>query len=459
MSNQEKIPRIRFSEKLGFASFSTASNVVFNFKSIFYLFFLTNVMGIRIEHAGIITAVGILWDAVNDPLVGFWATNHTFINGEKVHPFALYCAVPWAISVVLMFTCFNVGYWFRFSLAMMIYFIFELLNTFVAIPYNSMGSLATKNDADRRSINIARNLGGCIGSGIGGVALYPLLRLFGGLDEAGNVLQNEMGRRAFLFSAMVMGCVCIIGCFAHYFTTKERVHQISDDQSKLSVKQVFKMLIHCKSWVLNTCYIICYGLLNMLVMNNLNYYASYVLGSAAAATPILAIYLVISIIATLSTGFIDKALGRRKTMIFAAVIYVLGKIWFIIDPYTIGAIYMNAFSVAIAMAITFVMFNTNRNNIVDLIEWKNDRRIDSLVSTCDNLAAKLSEAAGNLVMTQVLGVMGFNAALSNQPQSAIKTVCAFLGWVPALIAVIMLIVTIFHPIEKEMREMKELQEV
>ena len=113
-----------------------ASNVVFNFKDLFYLFFLTNVMGISIKHAGIITAIGIVWDAINDPMVGFWAVNHQFKNGEKVRPFALWCAVPWAITVVLMFTCFNVSYGLKLGIAMAIYFLFELFNTFAAIPYN-----------------------------------------------------------------------------------------------------------------------------------------------------------------------------------------------------------------------------------------------------------------------------------------------------------------------------------
>ena len=58
-------PKIGFAEKFGFGTFSAASNVVFNFKDLFYLFFLTNVMGIKIEHAGMITALGIVWDAVN----------------------------------------------------------------------------------------------------------------------------------------------------------------------------------------------------------------------------------------------------------------------------------------------------------------------------------------------------------------------------------------------------------
>lgn len=58
-----EIEPIGLAEKLGFGTFSAASNVVFNFKDLFYLFFLTNVMGLKIAHAGIITAVGILWDA------------------------------------------------------------------------------------------------------------------------------------------------------------------------------------------------------------------------------------------------------------------------------------------------------------------------------------------------------------------------------------------------------------
>ena len=90
----KQIPPIKLSEKLGFGTFSTASNVVFNFKDLFYLFFLTNVMGIQIAHAGIITAIGIIWDAINDPLVGYWAVNHRFKNGEKCRPLACGALCP-----------------------------------------------------------------------------------------------------------------------------------------------------------------------------------------------------------------------------------------------------------------------------------------------------------------------------------------------------------------------------
>lgn len=447
-------PPIGFAEKLGFCTFSTASNVVFNFKDLFYLFFLTNVMGLKIAHAGIITAVGILWDAINDPLVGYWAVNHRFKNGEMCRPFALWCAIPWAAFTVLMFTCFDVAYAFKFGICIAIYFLFELFNTFAAIPYNSMGSLATNRDADRRAINVARNLGGCFGSAVGSLALYPLLGLFGGLDASGNVLQDANGRHAFFCAAIVMGLVCICGSFAHYFTTKERVRQQEADDSRISFLAAVRMLLSCRSWVMNMLYIICYGMLNLLIMSTINYYATYILGSASAATPILAVFLVVSVIATLCATPIDKKLGRTKTMICSALIYALGKIWFVLDPYSMGAIYFNGITVAFSMALAFVCFNTNRNNIADLVEWKNGRRIDSLVSTCDNLASKLAKAGANLLMTSVLAMAGFNAELPAQPQAALNTICALLGWVPMAVACIMLVIVFFHPIEKDMAAMR-----
>lgn len=453
-NTRTETPPIGFAEKLGFCTFSTASNVVFNFKDLFYLFFLTNVMGIKIAHAGIITAIGIVWDAVNDPLVGFWAVNHRFKNGEMCRPLALWCAVPWAITTVLMFTCFDVAYGLKLGIAVAVYFLFELFNTFAAIPYNSMGSLATNRDSDRRAINVARNLGGCIGSAIGALALYPLLGLFGGLDEAGNVLQDNAGRRAFFFAAMVMGAVCIIGSLAHYFTTRERIHEQKEAESKIRFLDAVKMLLHCRSWVMNALYVICYGMLNLLIMSTINYYATYVLGSAAAATPILAVFLVMSVIATLLAIPIDKKIGRKHTMILSAAVYLAGKIWFILDPYSMGAIYVNSVTVAFSMALAFVCFNTNRNNIADLVEYQSGRRIDSLVSTCDNLAAKLSKAGTNLLMTGALAAAGFNADLPAQPQTAVNTICALLGWVPMLVAAVMLAVVCFHPIEKEMTAME-----
>ena len=464
--NNDTVPRIGFVEKAGFTLFSTSTNIVYQFRSLYYLFFLTNIMGIKVAHAGIILTIGTIWDAINDPMVGYFTVNHTFKNGEKCRPFALWCAVPWGITVVLMFTEFDVSYTMKIVIAILIYIVFELLYTFAGIPYNSMGSLATNVDSDRRSINVARSLGGCLGSGIGAVACLPIVRLFGGLDSNGNVIDTPceegtpfahlfrtQSARGFFFAAVVMSIVCILGCFAHYFTTKERIKQKSEDESHLSFGQIVKSLCACKSWVVNTLYILCYGVLNVLIMSNVTYYATYVLGSTAAATPIMAVYLVVSIVMSLATSAIDKKLGRKKTIIIGAIVDILGKIWFIIDPKNVMTIYVNAVSVGISLTIAFVIFNTNRNNIADLVEWQSGRRMDSMVSTVDNLATKLGKAAATMLISAALAANGFVEKAAVQPESAVNSIIAMLGWIPMLVSAVMLVVAAFMPIEKEMAQM------
>lgn len=56
-------------------------------------------------------------------------------------------------------------------------------------------------------------------------------------------------------------------------------------------------------------------------------------------------------------------------------------------------------------------------------------------------------------MTGVLASAGFNADLPTQPPAAIDTICALLGWVPMLVAALMLVIVFFHPIEKDMAAM------
>ena len=451
----DRLPPIKMGEKLGFGAFSTASNVVYQFRSMYYLFFLTNVLLLDVAWAGYIVTIGLFWDAVNDPLVGFWAANHKFKNGERCRPMALWFALPWAVTIVLLFTSFGLSKMASAVVAVAVYLLFELFTTFTGIPYNSMGSLATNVDADRRSINVFRNLGGCVGSAIGAVACLPLLRLFGGLDEKGN-LKADGGARGFFLVACVMGVVCIAGCLAHYFTTKERVQPLSDNEEKLSFKTICAMLLRSKTWVLNTLYILFYGVNNLLLMNCITYYATYVIGSTGSATIIQAAYLVISVITSFLVTPLDRAIGRKNTMMLALIIGVLGKIWFIINPAAIGAMYMNAITVGISTTITFVMFNTNRNNIVDLIEWKEGRRLDSMVSTVDNLASKSATALTTLIITGALSANGMNAALGTaQPAAAISTLNALLGWVPMLVGVLMMVVVFFMEIEKDMKKMDE----
>jgi sugar (glycoside-pentoside-hexuronide) transporter len=444
--------KIKIREKLGFLTLSGSNNIVYMFKNLYFMFFLTNVLKIDIGVAGIVVAIGTVWDAVNDPLIGYYSVNHKFKNGEKVRPFALWHSIPWAITIVLLFTDFGLPAFAAAVVSTATYILFEVFNTTCTLPYNAMGSLATNREADRRSINVFRNLGAVFGTAIGSVACLPLLKAFGGLDKAGNLTDGSS--RGFLFVAIVMGVLIVIGAFAHYFTSKERVEQIEENDDKISVKEVVRMLFSCKSWLLNSLYLICYGIINLLLMQNLNYYSTYVLGSTAAAMGIQIAFLLADIVTTLFVAPIDKKLGRRKTMMLGVSIAIAGKLWFLVQPASVAAMYVNAVTVGIAIAIAFVLFNTNRNNLVDIIEANSGRRIDSMIAASDGLISKLATAGATLLIAFMLASAGFDANLTVQTPATIDVINITLGWIPQIVTVIMLIAAFFIPIEKDYERAK-----
>ena len=442
-------------EKLGFMTFSTSTNIVFNFKNLYYLIFLTNVLKIPVGTAGIMLTLGTIWDAINDPLIALYTANHKFKSGEKVRPFALYCCIPWAITIVLLFTSFKTTQTMTIAIGLLVYFIFEALYTFLCMPYNSLGALASKNDEDRKSINAFRSLGGCLGSGIGSVMVPIIVKMFGGLKGA-NAIIGEADAPALFKTALLMGVICIVGSLVHYFTSKERVKQESDNEDKIGMLQAYKMLFGCKSWVLNMFYIITYGVSNAFIMNSINYYAAYILGSSAKATPILACYLVVAVITSILTPVIDRKIGRKKTMLLGALVLILGKIPFILAPRSLVCVIINALTVGFGGTVAFVMFNTNRNNITDILEVQNDRRIDSLVGGGDNLVSKLAEAGAISLITLLMNNAGFDESLLiNQTVATQNTIISLLGWIPMVVAVVMLIIAFFIDTKKEMN--KELE--
>lgn len=428
--------RVSFKEKFGFMLFSTSNNIVFNFKSLYYLTFLKMILKIPVFWASTILTIGTVWDAVNDPLIGFWSVNHKFKNGEKIRPLALYFALPWALTVVLMFCDFGLSETATIIVSILIYLVFEAFYTFLCIPYNSMGALATNNDEDRRSINSYRSLGGCLGSGIGAVCVPILVKgVFGGLKSD---IYTKEDASALLKTAIVMAVVSLIGCLFHYFNSKERVHQAVENETKISFLDTFKMLFSIKTWVFNMLYILCYGINTAIVMAEVNDYAAYILNDSSMATPILACYLVVAVLTAIFIGKFDKKFGHKNMMIFGALIQLIGSMPFIIFSRSIVCVCILAAATGLGTTIAFIMFNTNRNNIADIVEFKFSTRIDSMVATCDNLITKLAEAVAVWIMGIALTMSGYDANLEMaQSLKTQKTIIALLGWVPGLICLVM----------------------
>ena len=100
--------------------------------------------------------------------------------------------------------------------------------------------------------------------------------------------------------------------------------------------------------------------------------------------------------------------------------------------------------------------NTNRNSISDIVEVQNGRRLDTMVSTGDNLASKIAEAAVDKLFLVALAAAGFSAQLADQGLfqniATQNTFNALIGWIPALVGITMAIFAATIDTQKEYDE-------
>jgi len=66
--------QISFWTKLVFGSGDWSISSFGTLRQIFYAIFLTDVVGLEARLASVVALVGVVWDAINDPLVGMLAT-------------------------------------------------------------------------------------------------------------------------------------------------------------------------------------------------------------------------------------------------------------------------------------------------------------------------------------------------------------------------------------------------
>lgn len=451
---------MKIKEKFGYLTMAMAVNIVFSFKNVYYLIFLTNILEIPVGVAGLITAIGTIWDAINDPLLGVLVANRNYKTGERVRPLLKKASIPWGITLLLLFCNFHLKPIGTIVLCFLLYFMFETAYTLITIPYTAMASLATENENERKTINALRGFGAGIGSGIGAVAITPLIRLFGGLAGGENAVIGIKDTKAIFLTALVMGCICIFGSLFHYFTSKERVHTAADNENigseKLSLLRSYRILFQLESWKRNMAYFLLYGFSNVLTMTMVAYYASYVLKSSSLAAPIMAAYMGMYLVGAAITPMLDARLGRKRSMVVSLLVQMIGKVPFFFAPDCLPCMLINAACCGLGGSTVFVLAGTNRTVIADIIEIKCNRRADSIVSSCENLFLKLTEAFGQWVITFSLALAGFNVSnFLHQTQASIYVIYATLGIVPFLISAIALLTIRKLDPNKEYRILKE----
>jgi len=127
-------------------------------RSIFYALYLTDVVGLEPRLASFGALIGVIWDAVNDPIIGIISDRLRTRWGRR-RPLLLWFAFPFGLSFIMLWSAPN----WENQVALLTYvtlsfILSDTLSTLVAVPYMALTPELTRNYDERTTLTSFRTI-------------------------------------------------------------------------------------------------------------------------------------------------------------------------------------------------------------------------------------------------------------------------------------------------------------
>tara|TARA_R110002049_G_scaffold4601_5_gene32672 strand:- start:934141 stop:935916 length:1776 start_codon:yes stop_codon:yes gene_type:complete len=223
--------KLRFTEKVGYGLGDTASNLYWKTFEFFLMYFYTDVFGITAKSAGTMMLVTRIWDAINDPFVGYIA-DRTKTSWGRFRPYLVWMSVPFAITGILTFYTPNLGPQGKLIYAYITYTLVMMAYTAINIPYGALMGVISSDSLERTSVSTYRFVLAFLGGIVVQYFTLDLVGFFGGTETvvvdgiAQETVQNEQA--GFFWTMVVFSLAAVVMFLITFATTKERVQPKSE---------------------------------------------------------------------------------------------------------------------------------------------------------------------------------------------------------------------------------------
>ncbi len=221
-------------EKVGYGLGDTASNLFWKTFEFFLVYFYTDVFGISAKSAGTLMLVTRIWDAINDPLVGYLA-DRTRTSWGRFRPYLVWMSVPFAITGVLTFYTPDLEPTGKLIYAYITYTAVMMAYTAINIPYGALMGVISSNSIERTSVSTYRFVAAFCGGIIVQYGTLELVKFFGGSEMkvvdgiAKSIVVDE--QRGFFLTMAVFAAASVVLFLITFATTRERVEPVVSTKS------------------------------------------------------------------------------------------------------------------------------------------------------------------------------------------------------------------------------------
>jgi|TARA_A100001388_G_scaffold102197_1_gene74513 GPH family glycoside/pentoside/hexuronide:cation symporter len=401
---------------------------------LYLLYFYTDVVGISPILAGWIYALGIGWDAITDPFMGYLA-ERTKTKMGSYRPFIYYGSIPLALSFVLLFWVPPFEGTVLFLFLILVNLIHRSCFTIVSVPYSSLTARITNDSNERTKLTTARMISASFGTLSMSALAFPLITYFGGADEA----------FGFLWLAIISGLIAIALLSVTVYSVREKVDEIVTSNLPNFVSITKTVATNYPFWIVFGCILIL-GSTGVMFNKNLIYFVKYGLELHEYQGLILGVSSGTSFLSLPFWAYLALKIGKRETWLISMTIAFIGLLLFFYYPIaSLNELLILLALIGVGNGAGGVLFWSMLPDTVEYGEWKSGIRTESSLYGFMTFAQKSSIAVAALILGFLLSGIGFEP---NQIQSeeTISGMKFMMSWIPICGIIISLVLMYFYPI-------------
>lgn len=420
--------KVPVQEKIAYTGGLLGQNMLYNFMTMYIMFFFTDLLGIPAQSVTIIVVIASLWDAVNDPIMGMIA-DHTSTKWGKFKPYMMIGPILIGITTVLCYTNFGGSKIGTIAVGTLYYVLWGMSYTVCDIPIWAISSVVTSDSDQKNKMVTLGKIGGTVGTVIISVGSIMLLNAMGG----------ERTLSAYTKSAIL---IAVVGCTLMIIaglTLKERIRPAKE---VVPFKQNIHTITDNKPLLVLMISLLLINMVNNLRQASQVYFTLYVWGSASYVTQVGISLVIGMLLGMILSPKLIQIFDKKKIFITSCIFGgISSALPFIIDrsSITLGLIFLG---ISFAFTgITTIVSTSMLMDSIDYSEWKLGFRGEGIVFSINTFLNKLSATLSKGIIGVSMISMHYikNMEMNSTVQTGfsiimyiIPAVCFFLTIIPLI---------------------------
>lgn len=442
--------RLPLSTKLAFGAGDLGPAIATILVSFFQLFFLTTVAGLAPAAAGSILLVVKVWDAVNDPIMG-WLTDRTTTRFGRRRPWLLIGALPFGLLLFAQWVAPPFSDSGKYVYYLVVALLFDTAFTMVNVPYTALTPELTRDYHERTSLNSYRFAFSIGGSLVAGALHQVIVGQFCADPTACTTAESRVG---YLVAGAIWGALVVLPFIWCFLGTKERYEAPADEAEMGLVDQVRTVFANRPYRIVIGLYLFSWLAVQMTAAT-LTFYVTFWLQRADLIPIVLLAVQGTAFVFLFVWSAVSRRIGKRAVYYIGSVFWIAVQttLFFVQPgqiPLTLGLAALAGVGVAVAYLIPWSMLP----DVIELDELQTGRRREGMFYGFMVFLQKLGLAVGLFLVGLALQWQGFDEAASvgQQPASALLAIRFMVGPAPTVSLILGMLLATRYPITKESHE-------